>query len=704
MKPNDESGKFTLRVPVDASGIEDRSELKALKAVLVGKGGVVAATGVKLGRDGTGEAEFKLKKPMAGRVIIGPPDAEDDEMEGLQTLSVAVTSRAWAKERELVLKPLIVHPWYWRWWLIWCRTFTINGRLVCPDGSPVPGAEVCAFDVDRFWWWCSKQQIGCATTDANGNFSIKFRWCCGWWPWWWWRTRHWQIDPKVLQVIDKVVPRVPELIPRPKPDPVPDLAVLKQFTVGEAGLTRPSERITDPGKLDALRPALLRALPVSPQLESLRIWPWYPWHPWADCTPDIIFRATQDCGQGAVVILDEDCGDARWNIPTTLDVTLVSTDEACCAQPRPPECEEDGCIVLSHVCDDLVANIGGNVGAQATPEGYRSPSPPAPSAWVYSYDRPYAGTVPIKGTCVDWIDYYAFEYSGDGGATWAALPPGSTGGVGRVYFDPGTVSFKSVMFNFATVDGKWVIETLDHWEIANGAQIWVGDYMRLINWQTAQLISDGVYQLRLRAYQETGGSLTDLGIPTLCGSQDDNGVIVAIDNRLVGPGSGHPTSPSHPVPPGGVHLETTEPDTDFISISVGGAPIGPCGSIDRDAISTASPLVIDFLAHDPDGHLALYTMQAVWGENNALNLLSAGTLSNIGADFIGPRYGGALLQGATAPKWEGGQLRLTITNGVAAFPEPCCYLLDLRAYKRTIVSCDDDYEHRNRSTMTLSVT
>ena len=63
-----------------------------------------------------------------------------------------------------------------------------------------------------------------------------------------------------------------------------------------------------------------------------------------------------------------------------------------------------------------------------------------------------------------------------------------------------------------------------------------------------------------------------------------------------------------------------------------------------------------------------------------------------------------MLQGATAPKWEGGQLRLTITNGVAAFPEPCCYLLDLRAYKRTIVSCDDDYEHRNRSTMTLSVT
>jgi len=705
MKPkSDDKGRYVLRVPVDASGIEDRSEIKALKAVLMGKEGVVAASGVKLGRDGTGIAEFKLDRPISGRVIVGPPDADDDEMQGLQTLSVDVSARLWAGQAALTLERLVVQPWYWAWWLRWCRTFTIRGRLTCPDGSPVPGAEVCAFDVDRFWWWCSKQQVGCATTDENGNFTIRFRWCCGWWPWWWWQTRHWQIDPKTLGVIEKLVSRVPGLNERPKLDPVPDFAALEHVIGGEVGRTRPSRKITDPGKLDALRPALLEKLPHAPEMEALRIWPWAPWHPWSDCTPDIIFRATQDCGNGAVVVLDETCGDARWNIPTSLDVTLVSNSLACCAEPRPPECDEDGCIVLSHICDDLVATIGGNLGAQATPEGYRNPSPAVPVGSVFSYDRPYAGTVPIKGVCVNWIDYFAFEYSGDGGATWAALPPGSTGGVSRTYFDPATLSFQTVVFNFSTVDGQWVAETLGHWEAANGAKIWVGDFMRLINWKTATLISDGTYHLRLRAYSEVGGSLTDLGIPTLCGSQDDNGVVVAIDNRLVGPGAGHPTSPSHPVPPGGVHIETTEPDTDFVSISVGGVAVGPCGHIDRNAISVANPLVIDFLAHDPDGHLALYTMRANWGENNGLDLLAAGTLSLVAADFIGPRYGAALLQGASAPKWEGGRLRLTITDGEAAFPEPCCYLLDLRAYKRTIVSCDEDYNHRNRSTMTLSAT
>lgn len=694
---------YVLRVPMDATEIDDKSELKALKAVFVGKKGIVASSVVKLGKDGTGMAEFKLDAPLGGRVIVGPHDAKDEEMEGMQTLSVDVPARAWGNQSKLEIKPIIVTRWYWRLWLRWCRTFTIRGRLLCPDGNPVPGADVCAFDVDRFWWWCSKQQVGCATTDANGNFSISFRWCCGWWPWWWWQTRHWQIDPKVLSMIEKVTPEVLH-IRKPKLDPRPSLAAFQQFTGNEIGLKRPAERIVDPAKLLGLRPQLVEKLPASPELQALKIWPWAPWNPWTDCTPDIIFRATQNCGNGEVVILDEDCSDARWNIPTTLDVTLVSTDEACCAGQRPPSCEEEGCIVLSHICDDVVDTVGGNVDAQAEPAGYQNPSPASPSNSVHIYDRPYGGTIPVTGTCVDWIDYYAFEYSEDDGATWEPLPPGSTGGVSRTYFDPVTSSFPNVMFNFATVDGRWVIETLDHWEDTNGNQIWVGDFMQLINWQTSTLISDGVYHLRLRAYSETAGALTDLGIPTLCGSQNDNGIVVAVDNRFVGAGSGHPTTIDHPVPPGGVHIETTEPDTDFVSITVGSNAIGPCGSIDRSAITPASPLVIDFLANDPDGHLALYTMQALWGENNALNLLNAGTLTIVSADQIGPVYGAALNQGAMAPNWSGGTFRLTIDNGAAAFPEPCSYLLDLRAYKRTIVNCNDSNPYRNRSTMTLSVT
>lgn len=707
----------TVTVPIDASEIDDRSGLKTVQAVLVDGAGKVQSTEVKLNASGKGEATFRLPKPMAARVIIGPPDASVEEMQGLQTLTANVRLRAWRDKPKLTLEPLIIRPWYWHWWLRWCRTFTIRGRLLCPDGSPVPGAEVCAFDVDRFWWWCSKQQVGCAVTDASGAFTITFRWCCGWWPWWWWRRRLWQIDPRLLERIQHEVRRVPDLPPLPRPDPIPDLAAFQNILAGDQPSPRAAMRIDDPARLDALRPRLLERLPAAPQLEALRIWPWAPWHPWSDCTPDIIFRATQDCGQGNVVVLDEDCGDARWNIPTTLDVSLTATSEACCAHPDDHVCGDDECVVLTHICNDLVATIGGNTGAPATPAGYRHPGLMAAAG-----DRPYAGVIPVRGVCTDWIDYYSFEYSGDGGASWAPLPPNSTGGITQVYYDPGGPPwFVPVTFNFSNVGGQWVAETLAHWESVNGARIWVGDTTRLIRWLTTTpssptgptaLFGDGTYQLRLRGWEDSGGGLSDLGIPPRCGTQDDNGVVVRLDNRMTGPGAGHPTGPGHPV--GGVHLATTEPDTDFIQVRINGAPANACAIVDAEGT-----LEIDFLAHDPDGHLAYYTLHALWGENNRRNLLDpamvpSGTLTRLpGTAQVGPTYGDARsgagpenLPAATAPVWNGGRMRLTVTNIREAFPVPCCYLLDLRAYKRTIVNCNEDFDdgHTNRSTLTFTVT
>ncbi len=713
----DVSGGVEVLVPIDASEIEDKKGLKELKAVLVDGTGEMQSSRVKLNREGMGRARFKLPRPMAARVIIGPPDATDEEMQGLQTLVVDVPLRALTDKPRVVLPPIVVHPWYWYWWLRWCRTFTIRGRLLCPDGNPVPGATVCAFDVDRFWWWCSKQQVGCATTDASGAFTITFRWCCGWWPWWWWRRRLWQIDQRLLTHLQEELRPIPDLPPLPRPEPVPELGAFRKLLKGNTPAPRPEQKIEDPAVLDALRPKLLELLPVSPRLEALRIWPWAPWHPWADCTPDIIFQARQDCGQGEVVVLDEDCSDARWNIPTVLDVSLVSTSEACCASPRDPVCEEGECVVLTHLCNDLVATIGGNTGAAPSPVGYRHPGVMASHG-----DRPYAGVVPVKGVCADWIDYYGFEYSSDGGATWNPLPTNSTGGFSKTYYDPGGPPwFVPVTFNFSSVDGQWVAETLAHWETVHGPKIWVGDHTRLINWRTTTpssptgptaLFSDGTYQLRLRGWRETSGGLVDLGIPPRCGTQYDNGVLVTLDNRLVGPGAGHPTSPDHPV--GGVHLATTEPDTDFIQVRINGAPASACAIVDAEGT-----LEIDFLAHDPDGHLAYYTLHALWGENNSRNLLDpvlvpSGTLTRLpGTDQVGPTYGHARsgagpenLPAAVAPQWEGGRMRLTVTNIREAFPVPCCYLLDLWAYKRTIVNCDEEFDdgHLNHSTLTFTVT
>jgi hypothetical protein len=42
------------------------------------------------------------------------------------------------------------------------------------------------------------------------------------------------------------------------------------------------------------------------------------------------------------------------------------------------------------------------------------------------------------------------------------------------------------------------------------------------------------------------------------------------------------------------------------------------------------------------------------------------------------------LQGADEPHWRGGRYTLSVPLD-EAFPDPCCYQLELRAYKRTVV-------------------
>jgi len=121
--------------------------------------------------------------------------------------------------------------------------------------------------------------------------------------------------------------------------------------------------------------------------------------------------------------------------------------------------------------------------------------------------------------------------------------------------------------------------------------------------------------------------------------------------------------------------------------------------------ASSGTLEIDFRVHDSSGHLARYWLWATYKENLMVNLLSlpGAILTPLApTTYKGPTYGQALAQGATAPHWYGGNMRLQVPAN-QAFPEPCCYQLELRAWKRTVVNCDHDYPHRNRSEYTIGV-
>ena len=722
------SGKYVLRLPIDASENPDLKAGHPVK-VLVRDGANVSSQEVALDAKGAGTAHFGFeRRPALLQVVVGPHDASDEELEGLQTIRAEVLARSWGEGAELSHPAIRIAPFYWRWWLRWCREFVIHGRLVCPDGLPAPGAEVCAFDVDAWWWWHSTQQVGCATTDVNGAFEIRFRWCCGWWPWWWWARRHWRVEPSLAKLILPELRTRPGFPPIPLPDPAPDLGIFHSLLQSEgtanggrlqshvmegramAGRAMASTRSAaaggfDPALLAALQPALRERLPAIADFNALHLWPWFPWNPWGDCNPDIIFRATQDCREKGQVIVDETIWQTRWDVPTHLNVTVVATDSACCVPPH-HSCDEGDCVVLTQACNTPVDQIGGNFGAPATPAGFANPGVVANDG-----DRPFAGDVTLSGTaeCMGKVDYYEFEWSNDGGVTFNSMPAAAAGGFTRSYLDLGPLLFVDVPFSPTPLDGRVVFETLGHYEAGHPpadwgvTRLWMFNRDVLMQWLTENNFSDGTYVLSVKGWDFVAGHLQNPRILNNCG--DDHGpnrIVLTLDNRFVGASavdlSGNPLdSHGNRCGTGSVHTCTVEPDTGFLAVRIlhdngTETKVEACGT---SAIKDTDWLEIDFWAHDPDGHLAYYTLDATYGVNLDNDLLSlGGTLTPCPvpapvpvAAQVGPAYAAALGQGAASPLWHGGALRLRV-KAKAAFPVTCCYQLELRAHKRTIANCD----------------
>lgn len=703
--------KFQVQVPVDASGIQGIRPDQKVRVVAQDAAGNLQSAVVQLDAKGQGTAALGFdRNPGTLRIALGPENAGAEDILGMQTLETRVPGRLLIAGRVVKLPAVKVSPIFWEKWWKFCRTFVVHGQVVCPNGQAVPGAKVCVYDVDYWWWWGSTQLVGCATTDANGSFTLKFKWCCGYLPWWWWARRTWQLEPGLA---DHILPLLQGRSGSIVPSPMPDLSVFHELLGASPDAPMPHGAETaaaaagariavDPTALTGLRDRLVgeRRLPASVSvIDKLKLWPWYPWQPWFDCSPDLIFRVTQDCITHGNVIVSEGFDDVRWNVPTSLNVTLVANDKACCVQ-IPPDEPDDPCVLMTNVCGIPINQIGGNPGAPAAPVGYASG------------DRPFGEAVQIAGQLGD-VDYYQFEWSN--GGPWSLVPDAAAGGFSRQYWEPPS-TFVDAAFPLDTVDGRKVFESRRHYEAANNPASWgvtrfwmAQEYFTLMYWQTLNIFSDDTYRLRVRGFKRVGNDLVNEIVLPLCATSTEARVVLRIDNRFVGGLSGHPTALDHPCGGGTIHTCTTEPDTDIIAVRINGTSVGACDLVDAKA---GGSLEIDFLAHDPDAHLAVYSLIATYGENLAIDLLgvAGATLTPApGASGVppalqvGPAYGNALAQGAVRPHWAGGCIRLTIPDLKKAFPKTCCYQLELRAYKRTIVGCYMGYGHANLSEYSFMV-
>jgi hypothetical protein len=702
-------GPFKLDVTLDASGIADRSPGHPLKVIAYRGADPVGSAVAKLDEKGKAVASLLFEEhPGAVRVAVGPADAADEQLVAMQTLGVDVPARRWG-ETSAHAFTLAIPLYYWRWWRTWCRKFAIQGRVLCANGQPVPGATVTAFDVDFWWWWTSHRQVARAITDVHGTFTMSFTWCCGFWPWWWWRARRWQIEPSLAARIGAALRFEPRIRELPKPSPEPDLAIFTHLLEARDSAPALAKGRIDPADLASLREALVKRLPEIPEAAKLRLWPWFPWAPWWDCTPDILFNATQTCGGVSTTIVEGGLADVHWDIPADFTVTLFANDKACCVA-------QSSRCTMDTVCGDLPYLIGGNLGSESGPTGYL-----LRDEHLQYRDRPYASSIDVAGEVSDG-DYYAVEWCHEADdptveASWQPMPDTALGIIERQYFTPPS-NWHQEPFAPHTVDGLTVYETRAHYEATHPPRVWGGSEDNLVvPWQTTATISggpptplfpDGTYRLRVASYDlDAQGHLINKRVQPVCpGAEGDAStfVILRVDNQQTLPGP----NDDHGKPCGGVHACTDEPDTNIVSVKFNGNEVRPCEILDVRGLSAAAPaaLEITFTAQDAEGHLDGYTLDTYWGEDQTASVLAeAAPVSAISTVQPGPTYADALTQGASRPVWKGGTYKVTIPDlrHSTSFPTSCAYLLDLRASKRTIVSCDHQYTQTNRSTTTFTV-
>ena len=102
-----EGGRHTLEIPLDASGIEGLKPDQPVKVIAVSRDLPIASEIVKLDAKGHAVARLALpERPGAIRVALGPADATDQELAGLQTINVNVAPRRWAGQATLKLSTI----------------------------------------------------------------------------------------------------------------------------------------------------------------------------------------------------------------------------------------------------------------------------------------------------------------------------------------------------------------------------------------------------------------------------------------------------------------------------------------------------------------------------------------------------------------------------------------------------------------------
>lgn len=716
-----------------------------LRVAAVRDGEILASETLSPKKKVSFELRFEVPFPCGFRVVLGRADVPDGVFVSAELASQWVSPRS-AKGKgnpalAFELKPIAVEASRYELWLGWCRRYRVHGRVVCRNwrwngrhfafcDDPVPGATVEISDVDCLWWFCRRDLITSTTTAPDGTFDVEFWWCCA--PWRPWYPEPWELDPGLFDRIRRLIDKVRPVLPIPLPDPPPDPVRLQQFIDGLGTALQidgsGSPKLASTQVAPLAETEIARQLPAD-DLVARRVWPWWPHR---DCTPDVVFRVTQECGGETQVVYGETFEQTRWDIATDLNVTLAANEKACCI----PVCEDPpcgDCLKWGEVGCLPVQHIGGN-----------DPAAPVAAellglAYPGDQDLSFAREMSIDGVFGDAadVDFYEIEYSQDGGP-FTPLPLSTLGGFMRVFWGPpcgvaGPSQWSNQSFPVQTMQDAanvdhFVYESREHFEqscdagswgnvaFPGGGRFWTSSRDRIFDWVTATTkdrtagdsppdgigemvetspLQDGLYVLRMIGWKEdAAGKLVDSHVLKRCNTAEDEHLIIRLDNRTV---PNHPGfAADHPWGPGFVHLGTLDPDCDITSMVKNEGEhdqtmVNPCDIVklkNTDTLTVHFTVTVPPL--DADRHLGGYWMQVHHGESAVFDAIAASAGGIPQADptvAVGPTYADTLsvAQKGIRPWWGGGSYKLTLQG--TAFPETCAYLFRLHAWKRVWNGC-----------------
>jgi hypothetical protein len=127
-------GIYKFEIPLDATGIKDFNPEQPVKVAVQNRKGIVSSQIATFDARGRGVAIFKFPaNPGALRIVVGPGDASEEELVGLQTINFELTARQWAAGRELRIPPIPIPP------LLLVLVVAVVPNLHHPWGCPLPG-------------------------------------------------------------------------------------------------------------------------------------------------------------------------------------------------------------------------------------------------------------------------------------------------------------------------------------------------------------------------------------------------------------------------------------------------------------------------------------------------------------------------------------------------------------------------------------